>query len=108
MQILHRFARFDMCNCRMNRNLIFELKLVRIKFSNYLEFSLEVILKRFRYCMYILTSDYWLLWKMPSKKNPRPEFMLNLTSLCKNLESEVNRLELDARAALHQTKVRSS
>jgi len=34
--------------------------------------------------------------------------MLNLTSLCKNLESEVNRLELDARAALHQTKTRSN
>ena len=45
---------------------------------------------------------------MSGKINPRPEYMFSLKSLCKNLESEVNKLDLEARAVLHQTKVRSN
>ena len=42
---------------------------------------------------------------MMSGTNPRPEFMSQLKTFCKNLEGEVKHLDLEVRAALLQDKV---
>ena len=55
---------------------------------------------------YFSILTYRIFPKMSAKTNPRPEFMSRLTALCRNLDSEVKTLELEARGALLQTKVR--
>ena len=54
---------------------------------------------------YFSILTYRIFPKMSAKTNPRPEFMSRLTALCRNLDSEVKTLELEARGALLQTKV---
>ena len=41
-----------------------------------------------------------------SKNNPRPEFMANLKTLCKDFDKQVNDLDLETRATLHHNRVR--
>ena len=37
--------------------------------------------------------------------NPRPEFMANLKSLCRNLEKQVKEVDFETRTALHANRV---